>query len=59
MNVYEFQRELMKLQSKLEAPKKSLSDLEAFDVILSSPKSGKFIELCFEAGSSFYQVRIQ
>jgi hypothetical protein len=58
-NVYEFQRQLMKLQSKLEAAKKNLNDLEAFEVILSTPKSGKFIELCFEVGVSFYQVRKQ
>jgi hypothetical protein len=58
-NVYEFQRGLMKLKNKLEAVKKNLNDIEAFDVILSTPKSGKFIELCFEAGASFYQVRIQ
>jgi hypothetical protein len=58
-NIYEFQRGLMKLKNKLEAAKKNLNDIEAFDVILSTPKSGKFIELCFKAGASFYQVRTQ
>jgi hypothetical protein len=49
----------MKLQSNLEAVKKNLNDIEAFEDILSTPKSGKFVEMCFEAGASFYQVRIQ
>jgi hypothetical protein len=49
----------MKLKSYLEAEKKNLNDIEVFNVILSTPKSGRFIELCFEAGASFYQVRIQ
>jgi hypothetical protein len=54
--VYKFQYALVKIQNNLN---KHLNNLEAFDVILSTPKSGKFIELCFEAGASFYQVRIQ
>jgi hypothetical protein len=54
--VSKFQYSLVKIQNNLH---KSLNEIEAFEVILSTPKSGKFIELCFEAGASFYQVRIQ
>jgi hypothetical protein len=56
-NVYKFQFELRKLQSQLKSLNQTLNDLEVFDVILSKPRSGKFIELCLEAGASFYKVR--
>jgi hypothetical protein len=38
--------------------KENLNDVGVFDVILSTPKSGKFIELYLEAGGCFYKVRL-
>jgi hypothetical protein len=55
-NFYEFEFALMALHSNLKATGGHLNDLEVFDLILSTPKSGKFIELCLEAGGSFYKV---
>jgi hypothetical protein len=56
-DVYQFQFELLKLQSKLKSVNQTLNDLEVFDVVLSTPRSGKFIELCVEADASFYKVK--
>jgi hypothetical protein len=56
-DIYEFQLRLHKVQSKLNTSNQILNDLEAFDVILSTLKSGKFIELCLSAGASFYKVK--
>jgi hypothetical protein len=53
---YEFEFALVELQSNLKATGGHLNDLEVFDLILSTPKSGKFIELCLGAGASFYKV---
>jgi hypothetical protein len=55
-NFYEFKFELVKFESDLNDENECFNDFKIFDLILSTPKSGKFIELCLEAGASFYKV---
>lgn len=56
-NLYDFKIDLISLQSQLKKENRDLNDLRIFDIVLSSPNSGKFVELCLKAGASFYKVR--
>jgi hypothetical protein len=55
-NFYEFEFALVKLENCCDSVRDHLNDFEFFDMILWTPKSGKFIELCLKAGASFYKV---